>query len=148
MCGSLVADQPQMRQTVSVTTYRIAEAADVLGVSDDTVRRWIEQGRLPAASTGTRATVEGAALATLAEALADAPDRDGLRASSVSARNRLPGIVVAVKKDTVMAQVEMICGAHRIVSLMSTDAAEELGLVPGARAIASIKSTNVVLERP
>jgi len=130
------------------TTYRIAEAAELLGVSDDTVRRWIDQGRLEAISDGGRSAVDGAALAALAESLAGSPDRDGLRASSVSARNRLPGIVVAVKKDAVMAQVEMICGPHRIVSLMSTDAAEELGLVPGARAIASIKSTNVVLERP
>jgi molybdopterin-binding protein len=130
------------------TTYRIAEAAELLGVSDDTVRRWIDQGRLEAISDGGRSAVDGAALAALAESLAGSPDRDGLRSSSVSARNRLPGIVVAVRKDAVMAQVEMICGPHRIVSLMSTDAAEELGLVPGARAIASIKSTNVVLERP
>lgn len=128
--------------------YRISEAAELLGVSDDTVRRWIDQGRLAADSDGGRWVVPGAALATLAESLADSPDREGLRSSSVSARNRLPGIVVAVKKDTVMAQVEMICGPHRIVSLMSADAADELGLVRGARAIASIKSTNVVLERP
>jgi molybdopterin-binding protein len=131
-----------------VTTYRISEVAVLLGVSDDTVRRWIDQGRLEAASDGGPSVVDGAALAVLAESLADEPDREGLRASRVSARNRLPGIVVAVKKDTVMAQVEMICGPHRIVSLMSADAADELGLVPGARAIASIKSTNVVLERP
>ena len=143
-----MTNDPHVRHTFCVTTYRIAEAADVLGVSDDTVRRWIDQGRLRASSTGTRATVDGTALATLAEALADTPDREGIRASSVSARNRLPGIVVAVKKDTVMAQVEMICGPHRVVSLMSADAADELGLAPGERAIASIKSTNVVLERP
>jgi molybdopterin-binding protein len=129
-------------------TYRISEAAELLGISDDTVRRWIDQGRLEAVSDGGPSVVDGAALAALAESLAGSPDREGLRSSSVSARNRLPGIVVAVRKDAVMAQVEMICGPHRIVSLMSTDAAEELGLVPGARAIASIKSTNVVLERP
>ena len=133
---------------MSVTTYRIAEAADLLGVSDDTVRRWIDQGRLATVTEDGPLAVEGVALATLAEALADSPDREGLRASSVSARNRLAGIVVAVKKDTVMAQVEMICGPHRIVSLMSADAADELGLARGERAIASIKSTNVVLERP
>jgi len=137
-----------MRHTASVTTYRIAEAADLLGVSDDTVRRWIDQGRLATVEQAGRAAVEGPELATLAEALADSPDRDGLRASSVSARNRLPGIVVAVRKDAVMAQVEMVCGPHRIVSLMSADAADELGLVRGAPAIASIKSTNVVVERP
>jgi molybdopterin-binding protein len=139
---------PQMRQTVTVTTYRVAEAADLLGVSDDTVRRWIDQGRLATVREAGRTTVDGVELAALAESLADAPDREGLRASSVSARNRLPGIVVAVRKDAVMAQVEMICGPHRIVSLLSSDAVEELGLARGERAIASIKSTNVVLERP
>jgi molybdopterin-binding protein len=128
--------------------YRIAEAADLLGVSDDTLRRWIDQGRLGTVQHRGRTAVEGAALAGLAETLADAPDREGLRSSSVSARNRLPGIVVSVRKDTVMAQVEMICGPHRIVSLLSADAADELGLARGERAIASIKSTNVVLERP
>jgi molybdopterin-binding protein len=137
-----------MRQTVTVTTYRVAEAADLLGVSDDTVRRWIDQGRLATVREAGRTTVDGVELAALAESLADSPDRQGLRASSVSARNRLPGIVVAVRKDAVMAQVEMICGPHRIVSLLSSDAVEELGLARGERAIASIKSTNVVLERP
>ena len=137
-----------MRQTVAVTTYRVAEAADLLGVSDDTVRRWIDQGRLATVREAGRTTVDGVELAALAESLADSPDRQGLRASSVSARNRLPGIVVAVRKDAVMAQVEMICGPHRIVSLLSSDAVEELGLARGERAIASIKSTNVVLERP
>ena len=131
-----------------MTTYRVAEAAALLGVSDDTLRRWIDQGRLATVQEAGRTAVEGPALATLAEVLADSPDREGLRASSVSARNRLPGIVVAVRKDTVMAQVEMICGPHRIVSLLSADAVDELGLARGERAIASIKSTNVVLERP
>jgi molybdopterin-binding protein len=139
---------PHVRQTVRVTTYRIAEAAELLGVSDDTLRRWIDQGRVPTVHEAGRSAVEGAELAALAESLADAPDREGLRASSVSARNRLPGIVVAVKRDTVMAQVELICGPHRIVSLLSADAVDELGLARGERAIASIKSTNVVLERP
>ena len=137
-----------MRHNVTVTTYRIAEAADLLGVSDDTLRRWIDQGRLATVQETGRTAVEGAALAALAESLADSPDRDDLRASSVSARNRMPGIVVAVKKDRVMAQVELVCGPHRIVSLLSTDAVEELGLQRGSRAIASIKSTNVVVERP
>lgn len=129
-----------------MTTYRIAEAAALLGVSDDTVRRWIDQGRLAAGQANGRATIDGVELAGLAESLADSPDPESRRTSS--ARNRLPGIVIAVKKDAVMAQVEMICGPHRVVSLMSSDAADELGLVPGARAVASIKSTNVVVERP
>lgn len=129
-------------------TYRIAEAADLLGVSDDTVRRWVDQGRLTARSEAGRAVVRGKDLAALALELADDPDREATRAASVSARNRLPGIVVSVRKDKVMAQVELVCGPYRVVSLMSTDAAEELGLEPGARAIASVKSTNVVVETP
>jgi len=129
-------------------TYRIAEAAEVLGVSDDTVRRWIDGGRVPAHSSAGRTTVDGVDLARLAEELADLPDRNGSRASAVSARNRLTGIVTKVVKDTVMAQVDMICGPYRLVSLMSAEAADELGLEPGVRAIASVKSTNVVVERP
>jgi molybdopterin-binding protein len=139
---------PQMRHNARVSSYRVAEAAELLGVSDDTVRRWIDQGRLASTQQAGRTTIDGVELAALAESLADSPDRDGLRASSVSARNRLPGIVVAVRKDAVMAQVEMVCGPHRIVSLLSADAVDELGLARGERAIASIKSTNVVLERP
>jgi molybdopterin-binding protein len=137
-----------MRLNAHVTTYRIAEAAEILGVSDDTVRRWIEGGRLESTHQEGRAVVPAGALARTAQQLADHPDREQLRSSSVSARNRLPGIVVAVKKDTVMAQVELICGPYRIVSLMSSEAADELGLAPGVRAIASVKSTSVIVERP
>ena len=131
-----------------MTTYRISEAAELLGVSDDTMRRWVEAGRVASTKDEGRAVIAGADLAALAESLADQPDRDATRASAVSARNRLAGIVTKVKKDTVMAQVEMICGPFRMVSLMSSEAAEELGLEPGVRAIVSVKSTNVVVERP
>ena len=131
-----------------MTTYRIAEAADLLGVSDDTVRRWVDAGRVGTATEDGRTVIPGPDLAVLAESLADHPDRERTRASAVSARNRLAGIVTKVKRDTVMAQVEMICGPYRMVSLMSSEAAEELGLEPGVRAIASVKSTNVVVERP
>ena len=137
-----------MRHNGPVTRYRIAEAAELLGVSDDTVRRWVDAGRLRSATADGRTVVAGTDLAALAESLADHPDRVRTRAAAVSARNRLPGIVTKVVKDTVMAQVEMICGPYRMVSLMSTEAAEELGLEPGVRAIASVKSTNVVVERP
>ena len=131
-----------------MTDYRVAEAAEVLGVSDDTVRRWVDQGRLPAHSRDGRTVVDGVDLATLAQSQVDHPDRDLNRATSVSARNRLPGIVTRVVADTVMAQVDLVCGPYRLVSLMSAEAAHELGLEPGARAIASVKSTNVVVERP
>nr|WP_242680289.1 helix-turn-helix transcriptional regulator [Nocardioides sp. IC4_145] len=132
----------------TMTTYRVAEAATLLGVSDDTLRRWVEAGRISAHSEGGRTVVPGTELAALAESLAEHPDREQTRAASVSARNRLSGIVTRVVRDRVMAQVEMVCGPYRLVSLMSTEAADELGLEPGARAIASVKSTNVVVERP
>ncbi len=131
-----------------MTTYRIAEAAQLLGVSDDTMRRWIDAGRVASATEDGRTVVPGADLAALAESLAEYPDRAATRAAAVSARNRLAGIVTKVTKDTVMAQIELICGPYRMVSLMSTEAADELGLAPGVRAIASVKSTNVVVERP
>ncbi|HEY9566311.1 MAG TPA: helix-turn-helix domain-containing protein [Nocardioides sp.] len=130
-----------------MNTYRVAEAADVLGVSDDTVRRWIDNNRLPARLDGGRTVINGVDLAALAQSLAEHPERDDARAPRVSARNRLSGIVTRVVRDTVMAQVEMICGPYRLVSLMSAEAADELGLEPGALAIASVKSTNVVIER-
>ena len=134
-----------------MTTYRIAEVAEILAVSDDTVRRWVDAGRLPSSRDEGRTTVAGADVAELAEHLAETgelAERDRTRAGTVSARNRMSGIVTRVKRDQVMAQVEMICGPHRVVSLMSTDAADELGLEPGVRAIASVKSTNVVVEVP
>jgi molybdopterin-binding protein len=152
MCGTFNPLQPQMRHDDSVSAYRVAEAAEVLGVSNDTLRRWIEADRVPAApGSDGRTEIDGSDLATLARSLAEqAPEGFGhaSRASSVSARNRLRGIVTAVKKDTVMAQVEMVCGPYRLVSLMSSEAAEELGLEPGVLAIASVKSTNVVVELP
>ncbi len=137
-----------MRHTGTVTSYRIAEAAELLGVSDDTVRRWVDAGRVPTTTEHGRQVVLGPDLARLAESLADDPDRELTRAASVSARNRFPGIVTRVVADTVMAQVEMVCGPYRVVSLMSSEAAAELGLEPGVRAIASVKSTTVVVERP
>ncbi len=137
-----------MRFNLCVTRYRVAEAAEILGVSDDTVRRWIDTGRITATDEDGRTVIRGADLALTASGLAVELDRTRSRAEAVSARNRLPGIVTGVKRDTVMAQVELMCGRYRIVSLMSREAADELGLEPGVRAIASVKSTNVVVERP
>ena len=142
----------QMRHTRRVRIYRVAEAADLLGVSDDTLRRWIDGGRLPATTLDDgRTAVSGVDLARFAKQLAEAgPDgvTHAARANAVSARNRLRGIVTAVKKDEVMAQVDMVCGPYRMVSLMSSEAADELGLEEGVLVIASVKSTNVVVELP
>ncbi|KRB77881.1 MerR family transcriptional regulator [Nocardioides sp. Root190] len=131
-----------------MTDYRVSEAAELLGVSTDTVRRWIDAGRITATTADGRTVVDGVDLAALAATLVDEAERDRTRAGSVSARNRMTGIVTRVVADTVMAQVEMVCGPYRVVSLMSAEAAAELGLEPGVRAIASVKSTNVVVERP
>jgi len=131
-----------------VTALRIAEAAELLGVSDDTVRRWIDAGRLHSTTdTSGRAAVDGAELARFAQAAhVEAPLPRAI--GQASARNRFTGIVTSVVRDTVMAQVELQCGPHRVVSLMSREAADQLGLEPGVVAVASIKSTNVVVELP
>jgi molybdopterin-binding protein len=133
-----------------VAVYRFAEAATLLGVSDDTLRRWADAGRFETARTADgHAGVEGVALASLARDVADLP-MEGPDASPhrVSARNSLRGIVTRVLRDTVMAQVDMCCGPYRVVSLMSREAADALGLEPGVVAVASIKATNVVVEVP
>lgn len=123
----------------------------MLGVSNDTLRRWIDADRVPAApGPDGRTRIDGADLAALAKSLAEGADTLGgvSRSAAVSARNRMRGIVTAVRKDTVMAQVDLVCGPYRLVSLMSAEAADELRLEPGVLAIASVKSTNVVVELP
>ena len=128
-----------------VTTYRIGEAAELLGVSADTMRRWVDAGRLEAARDGHgHRTVAGRQLAAFARSLSDEPDVGARRSS---ARNRLPGIVTAIVCDRVMAQVDIQAGPFRVVSLMSREAVDELGLDVGSRATAVIKSTTVVVER-
>lgn len=132
-----------------MTTYRIKQAAELLGVSDDTVRRWAESGRLTTATEGTRQVVDGEQLAQLAQEIAESGDRpDPGPVVSASARNRFVGLVTRVVRDTVMAQVEIQAGPHRIVSLLSREAADELDLHPGKLAIATVKSTNVGIELP
>ncbi len=129
---------------VPESRFSISEAAELLGVSDDTVRRWADAGRLPLVrSAGGRRTVDGRDLAALAQDLADDPGRSGR--GTLSARNQFRGIVTRVLKDTVMAQVEMQAGPFRVVSLMSREAADELGLEVGTLAVASTKATQVVI---
>ena len=126
---------------------RVSEAARFLGVSDDTVRRWTEQGTLTALrDTSGRLTVDGLELATHAQKLAQLPDDP--KSGSSSARNRFVGLVTNVITDKVMAQVELQCGPFRVVSLMSSEAVRELGLEPGAVATAVVKATTVIIESP
>jgi molybdopterin-binding protein len=132
---------------VVVPQFRFAEAAGLLGVSDDTVRRWVDGGKLRAGvDAAGRKVVDGAELAAFAQAQAvDVPDPSDIGSS---ARNRFVGLVTAVTADRVMAQVEMQCGPHRVVSLMSTEAVRALGLEPGVLAVAVIKATTVIVETP
>lgn len=125
--------------------YRLAAAAALLGVSDDTLRRWADGGRLVTSlDADGRRVVAGSDLAAFAVEQAGEPE--GSRHSS--ARNRFEGIVTRVVRGDVVSQVELQCGPHRVVSLLSTEAVDALGLVPGAPAIATAKSTNVVVELP
>jgi molybdopterin-binding protein len=126
--------------------YRISQAASLLGVSDDTVRRWIESGRLRTSNATGRAVIDGAELAVHAQEIATTPTLGSPVAES--ARNRFTGLVTRVVKDAVMAQVDLQCGPFRVVSLMSAEAATELQLKPGVLAVASVKSTHVVVEIP
>jgi len=128
-----------------VPYLRISEVAGLLGVSDDTVRRWVEAGRLPADRSGTGPLlVDGVDVAALAEDLARTPDPGA--AASASARNRFRGVVTAVTRDTVMAQVEIRAGPFRVVSLLSREAVDELGLQVGSVAVATAKATTVGVE--
>jgi len=128
-----------------MTQFRATEAAALLGVSDDTIRRWIDAGRLPAVrDSAGRWIVGGRDLAEFARDNATAPTVESEVLSS--SRNRMPGLVTKVQRDGVMAQVEIQAGPFRLVSLMTREAADELGLEPGALAVASVKSTNVVVE--
>ena len=128
-----------------MTVFRIGEAADLLGVSADTVRRWVDGGRLAATRDehGHR-VIEGVDLAGFVRGQAGDPDG---RSEESSARNRLRGIVTAVVKDAVMAQVDIQAGPFRVVALMSREAVDELALEVGSVAVAVIKSTTVVVER-
>ncbi|WP_206535624.1 TOBE domain-containing protein [Microbacterium sp. 4R-513] len=126
-------------------SYKIAESARLLGVSDDTVRRWVEQGVLPT-TNATPAEVPGEALAERAVELARAAS-DPTDVLS-SARNRFVGLVTRVQADGIMAQVDIQAGPHRVVSLLSAEAVRDLGLEVGSLAVAVVKATNVIVETP
>jgi len=130
-----------------MTDIRISQAAELLGVSSDTVRRWVDSGRLTAKSdAGARKSIDGAELARFATDIARPVELPSVAAES--ARNRFTGIVTKVVRDRVMAQVEIQAGPHRLVSLLSKEAADELGLEPGVIAVAAVKATNVIVELP
>lgn len=136
-----------MLYAVLMPQIRIKDAALYLGVSDDTVRRWIEHGVLVSSKDDAgRGVVDGLSLAQLARRNAVLP----VDPSEIgrSARNRFVGIVTEITMDTVMAQVELQCGPHRVVSLMSSEAVRELGLELGSTAVAVVKATTVIIETP
>ena len=127
--------------------HRISDAARLLGVSDDSLRRWADAGRLTLSrDRAGRMVVDGVELARIAREIV--PAESAMPVPRESARNHFPGIVTGVRKDDVMAQVEIQAGPHRVVSLMSREAADELGLDVGVAAIASVKATNVVVDVP
>lgn len=127
-------------------TYRIGEAADLLGVRVETIRRWERQGRIRAIRSpgGQRLIPASEVSRLLAERRAERPRP----VAAQSVRNRFPGVVVAVTKDKVAATVEIMAGPHRILALLTREAVDELGLEPGMEAIAAVKATNVFVEVP
>jgi molybdopterin-binding protein len=131
-----------------VPVFRIREAAELLGVSYDTMLRWADSGRVEKTKDSAgRLAVDGAALARFARQRAlSAANADAAPVAAQSVRNRFTGLVTRVIKDTVMAQVEIQAGPHRFVSLLSREAADELALEPGMLAVAAVKATNVAVE--
>jgi len=124
--------------------YSLREASELLGVSTDTVRRWVDGGRLVAVQDDQgRRAIDGRVLAQFAVAVAGDADRPG---SSSSMRNRFSGIVTKVVRGDVAAQVEVQSGPHRLVSLLTREAVDELDLQEGDRAVAIVKATNVAVE--
>ena len=142
-----LADASQTRPRLpQMSTYSIGQAAQLLGVSSDTLRRWADAGRLPTRrDQGGQRTVEGRDLAAFAVSLA-APDPRSHDLPRTSARNAFPGIVTRIVLGEVAAQVEIQAGPHRVVSMLTREAVEELGLEVGQEAVASVKATNVTVS--
>ena len=130
--------------------FLIKQAAGLLGVSTDTLRRWADRGRVETTTDASgRLAVDGAALARLAQDVAESADHEqGAVVVAHSMRNRFTGLITRVTRDMVMAQVEIQAGPHRFVSLLSREAADELGLQPGMLAVAAVKATSVSVEIP
>lgn len=127
--------------------YKTSQVAALLGVSADTVRRWFDEGRLkPTHGSGRHRSIDGADLAAYLSEQAGAYEPDSVMAQS--ARNRFTGIITRVERDTLVAVVEIHSPPHRLVSMMTREAADELNLQPGDLATAAVKSTNVVVELP
>ena len=134
------------RYAPAVTSYRPSEAAELLGVSADTVRRWADEGRLETVRTAAgHRRIEGGELARL---LSEQPTMSEPAGMVQSTRNRFMGIVLRVERDTLTALVEIQAGPHRVVSLITREGADELGLEVGDLAVAAVKATNVIIEIP
>jgi len=130
-----------------MTTFRPAQVAELLGVSPDTIRRWCDEGRLQTTkTTGGHRLIDGRDLARHLTEQERAYEPDSVIGQS--ARNRLTGIVTRVQRDNLVAVVEIHAGPHRLVSMMTSEAVDELGLEPGDLATAVVKSTNVIVEVP
>ncbi|MGH8937027.1 MAG: TOBE domain-containing protein [Acidimicrobiia bacterium] len=125
--------------------YRIGEAAAILGVRVETLRRWERQGRLRAVRS-----VGGQRLIPISEVTRLLAERRPQQApvAARSTRNHFPGVVTAVKRDRLVATVEILSGPHRVVALTTREAVDELGLRPGMEVIAAVKATNVIVEVP
>jgi molybdopterin-binding protein len=126
---------------------RIGQAAELLGVAVDTVRRWELDGKvaLQRTSGGQRLVPVSEVSRLLADRRRDTADRPIV---AQSARNRFPGIVTRIDRDSVVAVVEVVSGSHRLVSLMTAEAVDELGLAVGDEAVCVVKATQVIVEIP
>jgi molybdopterin-binding protein len=125
---------------VAPTRLRIGAAAASLGVSIDTLRRWEKEGRIRFERVGNQRVISSDEVERL---LRDRP----AQTRTSSARNRLDGTVVAIKRGRIMSQIELACGPFRVVSLLATESLDDLGLKPGDPARAVVKATMVIVER-
>lgn len=128
--------------SLMVESYRIGEAAALLGVRVETLRRWEREDKIRVTrSSGGQRLVPATEVARLL-----AEQRERPRIASQSVRNRFPGLVTEVKRDELAATVEILAGPHRILAFVTREAVDEMGLEPGMRAVATVKATNVMVE--